>query len=255
LGLLSWFSPSCPADPEEKALVEHGFTRLKDLLGAERMIEATMVEPTRRFFPNDYDASEDAAMEVFELVRSHMAIEAGSVSFALWFEQDDEPADYPSGASTEPTLTQGVAGRYAQVDGRDWVIVNRRQLADPGSLVATIAHELAHVILLGKERISKDEPHMEALTDLAAIYLGLGIFTANSLLRVEGWIDGLTEGWRVQRKGYISPEMAGWALSLFAWTRGETKPAWSKHLEIDGRTYLRRGLRYLRATGDTTFQI
>ena len=52
---------------------------------------------------------------------------------------------------------------------------------------------------------------MEALTDLTPIFVGLGIFTANTLLRRHGWTQGNVEGWRVQRKGYISPEMAGWA--------------------------------------------
>ena len=94
---------------------------------------------------------------------------------------------------------------------------------------------------------------MEALTDLTTIFLGLGIFTSNTLLRRHGWTEGNVEGWRVQRKGYISPEMAGWALALFAWARGEVHPHWERHLATDPKTYLKMGLRYLAQTADTTF--
>jgi hypothetical protein len=116
-----------------------------------------------------------------------------------------------------------------------------------------MAHELAHVLLLGQLHLPSDDPHMEALTDLTPIFLGFGIFTSNALLRRHGWQDGRTEGWRVQRKGYISPEMAGWALALFCWARGEINPRWARHLTTDPKAYLRMGLRYIARTGDTTF--
>ena len=108
-----------------------------------------------------------------------------------------------------------------------------------------MAHELAHVLLLGGGLISRDEPHMEALTDLATIYLGFGIFTANTRLQRKVWTDGNAQGWRVSRKGYISPEMAGWGISLFAWERAERKPAWSRHLTAEAKAHLKRGLSYL----------
>jgi hypothetical protein len=101
--------------------------------------------------------------------------------------------------------------------------------------------------------MSHDEPHLEAITDLAAIYVGLGIFTSNRLLRRKGWVEGNLEYWQLQRKGYISPEMAGWALTLFAFARGESDPKWAKYLDADGKGYLKQGLRYLQKTGDQSF--
>jgi len=50
-------------------------------------------------------------------------------------------------------------------------------------LIGTTAHEVAHVLLLADGRISREEPDMEPFTDLLTVYLGLGIFTANTAFR------------------------------------------------------------------------
>jgi hypothetical protein len=184
-----------------------------------------------------------------------MGIDPQSVHLRFWHEQEEAPDVRVLGTSDAPRQTRGAAGYYAHVDGIDHVLVNVAELDDPEALVATMAHELAHVILLGRSAMSHDEPHMEAVTDLATIYLGLGIFTSNTLLRRHGWTERGFEGWTVSRKGYISPEMAGWALSLFAWARREENPKWSRHLAADPKSYLKQGMKYIAKTGDTPFCI
>jgi len=253
--LPSWLQrrSSCPASPAEKELVEDEFRSLQEQLGLARLRDATVVEPTPAFFPDRYDASPDAAEQLFARVCGYMGIEPQSVGVHFWQEEPEKPEVHAPGTFGTPRQTKGASGYYAHVDGFDHVSLNVAELSDPEALVSTMAHELAHVILLGRSAISQDEPHMEALTDLATIYLGLGIFTSNTLLRRHGWIEGNVQGWKVSRKGYISPEMAGWALSLFAWARGEKNPKWSHHLAADGRCYLKQGLRYLEQTHDTSF--
>ena len=253
--LPSWLRrrPSCPASPAEKELVEDGFQSLQGKLGLARLREATVVEPTSAFFPDRYDASCDAAAQMFARVCGYMRVEPQSVRLSFWQREREKPQVHAPGTMSTLHQTKGASGLYAHVDGFDHISLNVAELNDPEALVATMAHELAHVLLLGRSAISHDEPHMEALTDLTTIYLGLGIFTSNTLLRRRGWIRGNVEGWEVSRKGYISPEMAGWALSLFAWARGEKNPKWSDHLATDGKSYLKQGLRYLEQTHDTAF--
>jgi hypothetical protein len=43
-----------------------------------------------------------------------------------------------------------------------------------------VAHELARVRLLGEQRINTDCGDQEQLTDLATVFFGLGIFTADA---------------------------------------------------------------------------
>ncbi len=234
---------SCPACPAEKKVVEDAFTILRKHLGVERLHKAIVVEPTPEFFPDRYDASVETATNLFLRVCGYMGIAGQSVRLTFWQDSPEAPLRVDGSA---------VCGFYAQ-DAGDLVSLNLAGLGDPEALVATMAHELAHVILLNRCGVSRDEPHLEALTDLATIYLGLGVFTSNTRLRRHGWIGGTTQYWKLVRRGYISPEMAGWALSLFAWARGETAPYWSRHLDADPKGYLKQGLHYLRQTGETSF--
>jgi hypothetical protein len=247
--------PRCPANPEEKELVEQGFNLLQRYLGVERLLRATVIEPDKTFFPDPYDASPEAAARMFIRVCGYMQVDAQTVSLGFWQQEQREPTVHAPGTMNRPEHTSGASGLYAKVDGVDRIVLNVSELRDPEALVSTMAHELAHVVLLGRKGLSHDAPHMEAVTDLATIYVGFGIFTSNTLLRHHGWVQGNVEGWSVSRKGYISPEMAGWALSLFAWARGEKHPKWAKHLSVDPKEYLELGLRYLAETHDTEFAL
>jgi hypothetical protein len=143
----------------------------------------------------------------------------------------------------------GAAGTYEDEGWRTTIRLDEDTLSDPMVVVATFAHELGHVLLLGQGRITADRKDHEPLTDLITVFLGLGVFTANSRRRE---YHSTTE-WSVRRLGYLSQEMVGYGLALFAWIRGEENPIWLKHLAINPRTYCKRGLRYLLKTGDSSF--
>jgi len=238
----------CPASPAEKAVVDEGFQLLDETLGRARMKDAVLVEPTADFFPDRWDASVDAAVNLFGRVCEYMGVSRAEVELSFW--ADAGKIDR-IGLATAGGKKSGAGGYYTTSGGKALVSINKNSLKDTESLVATMAHELAHVILLGQHGLSAESPHMEAVTDLAAVYLGMGIFTANSLLRAQRWTEGNVEGWRIQRKGYISPEMAGWALALFCWSRGELAPRWARHLSTDPGSYLKMGLRYLKRSRTT----
>jgi hypothetical protein len=118
-----------------------------------------------------------------------------------------------------------------------------------------MAHELAHVHLLGDGRITHDEQDHEPLTDLTTVFLGLGIFTANSVVHESRWSADGWSGWRIGRQGYLSEPMYGYAFALFAWARGETKPPWQNHLRLNVRSVFKDSLRYLQDTSDCDFHL
>ena len=53
----------------------------------------------------------------------------------------------------------------------------------------------------------------------------------------------------------LPSRVLGYALTLFAFARGEGKPAWSNSLRPDAESPLRDGLRYLQKTKDTLFDL
>ena len=97
-------------------------------------------------------------------------------------------------------------------------------LSDPFSVVATLAHEIGHVILLGQGRVGPDDFDHEELTDLLTVFLGLGIFPANSISMESNWNSGQMSGWSVGRQGYLTINMYGYALALFALARENPEP-------------------------------
>jgi hypothetical protein len=111
--------------------------------------------------------------------------------------------------------------------------------------VATIAHELGHAILLGGGHMDRNMPDHEPMTDLLTVFLGLGIFSANSAARFKQYSEAGCHGWSMQRLGYLPQEMYGYALARFAAERGERKPEWTRHLSTNVRVYFKRSRAWL----------
>jgi hypothetical protein len=65
-------------------------------------------------------------------------------------------------------------------DGAVVIALKSSVIKDPMILVATVAHELGHLILLSDGHIDRSAADHEPMTDLLTVFLGLGIFTANS---------------------------------------------------------------------------
>lgn len=151
-------------------------------------------------------------------------------------------------------------GHYYVEDGRPVIGLDISEASDPHYLTAIIAHELGHVRLLGEGRITAARKDHERLTDLLTVYFGFGIFSTNAALRFResargfsvqplGYLDERTlnaarnEGY--SRLGYLTEAEFGYAMSCYAWLRGETDPDWAGHLDPGPRAHLRQGLRYL----------
>jgi hypothetical protein len=116
--------------------------------------------------------------------------------------------------------------------------------------VATLAHELGHVILLRPGLVDRDEEDMEPLNDLLTVYLGFGVFNANAVFQFRQYTNNETQGWSVRRLGYLSEQLFGYALARFAFERKERKPDWAKHLTTNISTYFKRSSEWLEANGN-----
>ena len=123
-------------------------------------------------------------------------------------------------------------------DGRAVVAIRSSQFKDPLCLVATMAHELGHVILLGRGLMSPQTSDHEPMTDLLTVYLGFGVFNANAANRFKQFQDERRQGWSIQRLGYLTEEIFGYALAKFSVERGEGRVEWQRHLSTNVRSLL-----------------
>jgi hypothetical protein len=243
MGLFDWFrsKPECPVDPATREWIDRRWQWLEDQFGAERVRDSPVVLPRPEFFPDPYHATEDDARRVLDRVCGYMGIEPATVRMSL-YDESDPTAENPIFAGQR---REGSAGLYHAAGGGYCVSIEAGNLHDPLALVATMAHELGHVHLLGAGRVSPAAEDHEPLTDLLTVFFGLGVFTANAVIREQYWHEGNSSGWKIGRRGYLGMPVYGYAFARFAISRGEDGSAWSRELRPDVRSSFEQALRFL----------
>jgi hypothetical protein len=90
---------------------------------------------------------------------------------------------------------------------------------------------------------------MEPLTDLATVFLGMGVLNANAAFQFKQWSEGNMQGWRTQKSGYLPETVWGYSLARFAHERNEKDPVWAKMLPTNVRAYFTQSSKWLRLHG------
>lgn len=183
-----------PITPEDKKWLDSDLNWLQQQFGLEHFMEIQTVTPTKDFFDRNFDGTEKDAEFILERAIDLMKITHSNLKLQYF---SDSPIEMDDGSLlTTPGDIDGkwssAAGTYQETDDHTIISLETSQLQDTTSLVATIAHELAHVILLGERRIEEND---ELLTDLTAIVYGFGIFIGNA---------------RFSFSTFSTPEGSGW---------------------------------------------
>lgn len=244
------FSPKLPVSEEDRQWVENGFRRLEKILGRRRMLEAKVVLPTAEDFPDPYDETSAAIEKIFQRICTYMRVDRRTVELEIFPDETEElrkalpywqgKSDGPAGLYMHDTaITGDETARHMHV------AIKSPQISDPLVLVATMAHELGHVILLGGGLLHPIPKDHEPLTDLLTIFLGLGVFTANTAARFTQYQDERQAGWSMQKLGYLPEEIHGYALAKFSVERGEEKSEWTRHLSTNVLSYYKKSRAWL----------
>ena len=244
--MLGWlFPPSCPCDTAAKAWVEERLEWLAGEFDDSAFSGRPVVLPTPEFFPDPYDGSKKAVRKMLDRVCGYMDVVPDLVT--LKFVADAGKIWLVNDAGQ---YLPGAAGTYEEGERKFIIRIDNSGLDDPMGLVGTIAHELAHVRLLGESRIMRETFDNELLTDLTVVHFGLGVFLANTprtwASQYGKWPDS-----DIPKPEYMSPPLFAWALAHLAWFRGEERPEWARHLNGGARADFKQGLRYLLATADS----
>jgi hypothetical protein len=241
--------PDCHLTPEQKEWVEGRLDWLKEQFGPEPL-QRPPLEPASALLPRRWDRSPEAGADLLERLCMFMLVDPARVH--LEFFAEDDPRDLMP-AFVGETQRDGPAGLYYHPTDEQKLVIalDASGLSEPANLVATICHELGHVLLLADARIPRNTPDSEPLTDLLTAYFGAGIFTANSAFQFSQWQSHSHQGWKVSRSGYLSEEVWGYALACYAWYRGETKPAWRRHLRSNIFYYFDDSLHFLSTARKT----
>lgn len=246
---MDWFtSAKCPVDAETKEWLEDSFNWLIEEMGHDTLMESKIALPTEEHFPDRYRGTPSEIRRLLERVCGYMDVHPREVEIEFYKKPDNAQTPPPPAAPGEarhPTFN------YQKRKGKFYLKLDIIQAAKPEGLVAAIAHELGHVILIGERRLDPKRRDYEPMTDLLTVFYGLGVFSANSAFSLAQWRNAAYHGGPSLQTDYMTEEMYGYALALFAYARRDGKPKWASHLGVNVRHYFKRGLKYLEKTGDT----
>ena len=174
--------------------------------GMDALRQRPLVQPTPRFFPERGLTGQAMAEALFARVRDY----AGMADWPCELHvQEADPNPLVAPTLLVQNSPSSPAGTFRATEGGAIITYRLDRAHDPMSLVATFAHELAHYRTAG---CSEPPPGgwevWEHATDLAAVFLGFGLFLANSRFNFSQFSDGQTMGWKWRQQGYVSePEI------------------------------------------------
>ena len=240
---------TCPIGEENRLWLEKSFMILLDLFGEEDTRKRKVLIPHHTHFPLKYNGSEQTAFDTLKIIAGQMEISYDEIALDFF---DDRVKMISTGSALGTNIYLGTEKDDNGAAGLYWgkgenekynISLVRSKLQQPENMVATLAHELSHIKLLGENRIDTND---EKLTDLTTVFFGLGIFNANAAFQTYRGID--YSGW--SKMGYLSQMEWGYALSLFAHIRGEKYPAWIKQLTLNIQGDFIQGQNFIQANSN-----
>jgi len=229
-----------PITNDDKTWIEENLNWLRTEFGQEHFMEIRTVTPTKDFYERTFDGSEKDAEFILERTMELMNIKDIEIKLEFFSDSPTEMAD--GAVLTTPADLDGSwessSGTYQQSEEGAIISIERQQLKNPISLIATISHELAHEILLGENRIEEND---EYLTDLTAITYGFGIFIGNT--RFQFSTSGF--GWQSSGQGYLPEQIIAYSMAWLSKERNE-KTDYGQFMDKSLKKYFDQSVDFLK---------
>jgi hypothetical protein len=206
------------ADDEDWHLAAWGWLLAR--FGEDRLKRAPLVTATRAFFPPTEATGHARAEHVFGCVRDLTGMAEWPANLvALPPRPKTRVAELGEVKIDSGHMPLGTFSR----DGNGARITyDPDSIGTPTTLVATLAHELAHYLLHSVSDLPPGGKTMEEFaTDLTTVYLGFGVFGANEAFNFKQFRDVHSQGWQTSRTGYLRERDWAFALAMFCVLRGE----------------------------------
>ena len=230
-----------PLNYEQRKYFENNILCLNNDFTELSLEQRKIFTPTELDFPIEWNGSEENAFDVLKIVSANMQLNPNEIKIDFYEEGLKE---INAGSSViflenddENTLTAGLY--YGKnKDGYYEISINTDTLKNPTALIATVAHELCHIKLLGEKNTEEND---EYLTDLAVVFFGFGIFSANASFQFFQQYDR----WGYNGVGYLKYDEWAYSLALFAFLRYEDNPEWANFLNPTIKKEFKRCLAYM----------
>ena len=229
----------CPVTAEDKEWIEEKLTWVDTNM--IDLIRQPTVLPTKRYFDIDFSGKEQDAFDTLDIICDYFQVNPNRISLEFYSE---ESIQFDPG--TQSKSESGTAGLYFQDGDENTIMIEKSQLNMPNSLIATIAHELSHYIIMEEKGYYFEEVENEYLTDLTAIAYGFGIFLGNIKFRFNQWQfgDGWG-GWSSSTQGYLPQQIIAYTMAEIQKRKNNLQPTWQDHLKKDFKKDFMKSLNYI----------
>jgi hypothetical protein len=172
-----------------------------------------LVLPTDEFFPQRDLPSGALEVALFEQIKKHAGMSGWRCTLEI---QTPDPDPHVAPTIAVQGAPKSPLGTFHGHPTRATITYRPGLLADPMSFVATMAHELGHFLISDiAQPVPGGDENLEFATDLAAAFLGFGVFLANSAFTFAQFDRGDAIGWSTRRQGYLTEPQLLNALSIF----------------------------------------
>lgn len=210
--------------------------------------DTELILPTDEFFPVEATSNRHAAETTFEQVKKF----AGMGDWPCELKEQDSDID----TRVAPTLAVAGAPRKPlgtfsiNDDGSGATITyNPALVSNPTQMVATFAHELAHYLTgTAPSAPPGGWENWEFATDIAATFLGFGVFMANATFNFQQHSDTEVQGWQVSGGGYLSESEHSYSLAIFMLLKGISYDIAAPYCDINIRKLLKSAFVELQKT-------
>ena len=231
---MGWFTPKCPIETAAKNWIEQSFGWLSEKLGTE-IIES--LDPLLRDAPGfdfQFTDGHDYAARVYVILASHLGLPTDEITLSIRPDEEFPPSFHSAYESNE--------------DGTR-VYISESRTGDTVGLESTVAANLAMHMLHGQVTTEEQNRLSPGMLDLAAIYVGLGVFGANRMFET----DPAAGMWKTRIAHPMGSREFGYALALREWYRGPQGLDISAYLRPDARVPFLQAHKFLKRTQDCLF--
>ncbi len=244
-----WRSHPKPTVTEtDQAWLLEAVPDLLRVFGSDRLMALPTCTPNTKYFAHDFNGSESDAEFVLNHVCQTMDTPRSGIDLVFF---DDGSKELGGGLQLTTADHKGrsrrAAGTYLEDPaGRYKITIDTKTLRNVQGLISAMAHEVAHVKLLGERRLDPEDPNHEYYTDLTVIVHGYGIFQGNTAFTYNQWQGEGHQGWSSVRTGYLPLEVIGFAFALLTVMKRE-EPVWTRYLSPSFTPYFQKNHAFILA--------
>jgi hypothetical protein len=218
---------------------------LRHFGGSARLRKSPVVLPNSEFFPPTEATGHARAEHIFACVSKHARM--GSWPCTLVAQPERAPLRVGEVLALKPVTGSPPLGTFGvEAGGAVTITYDPSKIVEPGILVATFAHELAHYRLATiRDALPGGHEMHEYATDLMTVFLGFGLFGANGAFQFRQHGDAFSQGWQMSRAGYLRERDWVFGLAVFLALRNEPEQTLKAGLKPHLYSDLKAAARYL----------